>query len=240
LWRVPTFDARMRLSALLIGQLATDAGRTPGEARRDVVEAGSGLADAAQEAARYSESMQRYVGPEAHAWAQRAGAEHLRLRWQSGIDIPSPDEMVDAWRAVSDRFEQLGHRFETARSQARMAAALHAAGHEKDAADRRAQVQGVALVLGARPLLRELGSQPAAAFEPSGHRGQALTVRELEVLELVSLGRSNRDIADQLYISVKTASVHVSNILSKLGARSRTEAVAVARHLGVIQPDRKT
>jgi DNA-binding NarL/FixJ family response regulator len=40
-----------------------------------------------------------------------------------------------------------------------------------------------------------------------------------------------------LYISVKTASVHVSNILSKLDAQSRTEAVAIARRLGVIQPD---
>jgi DNA-binding NarL/FixJ family response regulator len=181
--------------------------------------------------------MQRYSGPEAHAWAQRVSAEHLRLRWQSGINTPSPDEMVDAWRTVADRFEQLGHRFETARSQARVAAALHAGGHEKDAADLRAQVQRFALLMGARPLLRELGSPPAAAIESSGRRGQPLTVRELEVLELVSIGRSNRDIADQLYISAKTASVHVSNILSKLGARSRTEAVAIARHHGVIQPD---
>jgi DNA-binding CsgD family transcriptional regulator/tetratricopeptide (TPR) repeat protein len=240
LWRVPTFDARVRLSALLIGQMATDAARTPGESRKDLFEAGRVLADAALEAARHSESMQRYMGPEAHAWAQRASAEHLRLRWQSGINIPSPDEMVDAWRAVVDRFEQLGHRFETARSQTRLAAALHAGGHEKDAADERAQAQGVALVMGAQPLLRELGSSPAAAFDPSSRRGQPLTSRELEVLELVSTGRSNRDIADQLYISAKTASVHVSNILSKLGARSRTEAVAIARRLGVIQPDRRT
>jgi DNA-binding CsgD family transcriptional regulator/tetratricopeptide (TPR) repeat protein len=234
LWRVPTFDARVRLSALLIGQLATDAARTPGESRKDLVEAGSALADAAEEAARYSRSMHRYIGPEAHAWAERAAAEHLRLRWQSGVDIPSPGEMVDAWRAVVDRFGQLGHRFETARSEARLAAALHAAGHEKEAAGMRAQAEGAALLVGARPLLRELGSPPAAALDPTGRRGQPLTVRELEVLRLVSIGRSNREIADQLYISAKTASVHVSNILSKLGARSRTEAVAIARKQGAI------
>jgi DNA-binding CsgD family transcriptional regulator len=181
--------------------------------------------------------MQRYIGPEAHAWALRASAEHLRLRWQSGIDIPSPGEMVDGWRAAADRFEQLGHSFETARSNARLAAALHAAGHEKDAADLRAEVEGAALLMGAQPLFRELGSTPAAAFESTGRHGQPLTARELEVLRLVSIGRSNREIADQLYISAKTASVHVSNILSKLGARSRTEAVAIARHQGVIPAD---
>ena len=237
LWQVPTFDARVRLSALLIGQLATDAARTPGESRKHLVEAGTVLADAAEEAARYSRSMQRFVGPEAHAWAERTSAEHLRLRWRSGIDVPSPSEMVAAWRAVTDRFAHLGHRFETARSQARLAAALHAAGQEKDAAEVGADAEATALLLGAQPLLRELGRPTSTGPDPTGRRPQPLTARELEVLRLVSAGRSNREIADQLYISAKTASVHVSNILSKLGARSRTEAVAIARRSGVIQPD---
>jgi DNA-binding CsgD family transcriptional regulator len=237
LWQVPTFDARLRLSALLIGQLATDAVRTPGESRKDLVDAGTSLVEAAEEAAQYSRSMGRYAGPEAEAWAQRVRAEHLRLRWQSGIDIPSPAEMVAAWRAATDLFGELGHRFETARTQARLAVALHAAGEEKDAADVRAEAEAIALACGARPLLRELGSLPAAGSEPTSLHPQPLTARELEVLKLVSVGRSNREIADQLYISAKTASVHVSNILSKLNARSRTEAVAIARRLQVIQPD---
>jgi DNA-binding NarL/FixJ family response regulator/tetratricopeptide (TPR) repeat protein len=237
MWRVPTFDARLRLSALLIGQLATEAARTPGESRKDLVEAGNAVADAAVEAALYSRSMHRYMGPEAHAWELRSSAEHLRLRWQSGINIPSPDEMVDCWRAVADGFDELGHRFETARSKARLAAALHAAGQERDAGDMRSEVQGAALMMGAQPLLRELGAPPAASPDPAGRRGAPLTLRELEVLRLVSVGRSNREIADQLYISAKTASVHVSNILAKLGARSRTEAVAIARQRRVIQAD---
>ncbi|MBO0728098.1 MAG: response regulator transcription factor, partial [Acidimicrobiaceae bacterium] len=238
LWRVPTFDARVRLSALLIGQLATDAARTPGEARKDLLSSATALADAARESARYSQAMHRYAGPEAQAWSERVSAEHLRLRSQSGIDVPGPGEMVKAWQAVVDRFEHLGHRFETARSQARLAAALHAAGREKDAADIRVEAEAVARRLGARPLLRELGRPPGAGSEAAERHANALTARELEVLSLVSVGRSNREIADQLYISVKTASVHVSNILAKLGAQSRTEAAALAHRMGVIPSDK--
>jgi len=60
-----------------------------------------------------------------------------------------------------------------------------------------------------------------------------LTPREQEVLRLVAAGRSNGDIAAELFISRRTASVHVSNILGKLGASSRGEAAAIAhrRHL---------
>ena len=49
---------------------------------------------------------------------------------------------------------------------------------------------------------------------------------------LVAQGRSNKEIGQQLFISTKTASVHVSNILAKLGASGRTEAVALARRSG--------
>jgi DNA-binding CsgD family transcriptional regulator len=61
-----------------------------------------------------------------------------------------------------------------------------------------------------------------------------LTVRELDVLRLVAAGRSNREIADELFISVKTASVHVSNILAKLGVRGRGEAAATAHRLRLL------
>jgi DNA-binding NarL/FixJ family response regulator len=62
-----------------------------------------------------------------------------------------------------------------------------------------------------------------------------LTPREREVLALVADGRTNRQIAEKLYISDKTASVHVSNILTKLGVTNRGEAAAVAHRLRLFQ-----
>jgi DNA-binding CsgD family transcriptional regulator/tetratricopeptide (TPR) repeat protein len=69
----------------------------------------------------------------------------------------------------------------------------------------------------------------------SGTSGLGLTGRELEVLRLVAAGRSNREIAAELFISPKTASVHVSNILGKLGAATRGEAAAKAHALRLFQ-----
>jgi DNA-binding NarL/FixJ family response regulator len=63
-----------------------------------------------------------------------------------------------------------------------------------------------------------------------------LTPRELEVLRLLVEGRSNRQIAERLFISGKTASVHVTRILTKLGVHSRLEAAARAREFGLVHP----
>lgn len=63
-----------------------------------------------------------------------------------------------------------------------------------------------------------------------------LTAREGDVLRLLTRGRTNRQIGEELFITGKTASVHVSNILAKLGAASRTEAVAIAYREGLVEP----
>jgi len=66
-----------------------------------------------------------------------------------------------------------------------------------------------------------------------------LTARELEVLSLVAQGLSNRQIGERLFISTKTASVHVSNILGKLEVANRVEAAAVAHRLGLVPDARR-
>ena len=62
---------------------------------------------------------------------------------------------------------------------------------------------------------------------------QELTRREVEVLELLGEGRRNREIAERLYITERTVKNHVSNILSKLDVRDRTQAALKARELGL-------
>ena len=112
----------------------------------------------------------------------------------------------------------------------------------------------IATSLGARPLAEAIASLarraridlPDPATDSSRHAGSAaprppadpfgLTKREREVLALVAQGRTNRQIADELFISENTAGVHVSNILGKLGVAARTEAAAVAVRLDIGAP----
>jgi NarL family two-component system response regulator LiaR len=67
-----------------------------------------------------------------------------------------------------------------------------------------------------------------AARHPADHLGFDLTEREREVLALLAQGMNNKEIAERLVISISTAKYHVSSVLSKLGAATRTEAVALA------------
>jgi DNA-binding NarL/FixJ family response regulator len=111
---------------------------------------------------------------------------------------------------------------------------LRATGDAAGAREKGDLAREAARAMAAEPVLAELtalGSAPAPATtsEPA-----VLTPRESEILALVAEGRTNGEIGRQLFISTKTVSVHVSNILAKLDAASRTEAAAVARRRGLV------
>ncbi|SDU88107.1 regulatory protein, luxR family [Microlunatus sagamiharensis] len=230
LWGTVAFQGRIRLAALLLGQLAPRLGAFVPERRERLLDRARSLVDEAEAATEVG--RHRVPGPEGQAWLARVRAEGLRLGWLAGRPT-EPDTLVEAWRRSVDAFTAYGQVFEAARSGARLAVVQRAAGDHAGAARTAGQALAVARELGARPLVDEVRPL-AGASGSTGPGGDVLTPREAEVLALVADGASNGDIGLRLFISTKTASVHVSNILAKLGARSRTEAVAVARRRGLL------
>jgi DNA-binding CsgD family transcriptional regulator len=170
------------------------------------------------------------LGPEGRGWLARAEAEYRRAR---GENDPQ------AWQTVLEEFGP-DYVYEVARTQWRLAEALAEAGRRDEAAEQWRQAARTADKLKARPLRRALDDLARRArigtAEPraDGRVLASLTAREREVLRLIAAGHSNREIASVLFIAPKTASVHVSNILGKLGAASRTEAAAIAHREGLI------
>ena len=219
--------AEVRFAALVVGHLGT-ALRSGAHARRTELLAHAERLQA--DAARVWGAGSPLHPPslEGRAWAARVDAEHERARWSAGDDVPV-EPLVARWDAVVDLFAEHGDAYEVARSQARLGEVLLTAG------DRRADevlgaARDTARALGAVPLTRSLDQLAPRRARTAG----GLTAREAEVLALVAEGRSNGEIGRALFISTKTASVHVSNILAKLGAASRGEAVAVARTAGLL------
>jgi DNA-binding CsgD family transcriptional regulator len=183
----------------------------------------------AREGAAFPKRPKFILGPEGRGWLARAEAEYGRA---SGHNDPQ------AWQLVLDEFGPT-YAYEIAKTQRRLAEALAEAGRRDEATEQWQQAAQTADRLGARPLRRALGDLARRARIGTAEQGgdgavlAALTSREREVLRLIAAGRSNREIASVLYIAPKTASVHVSNILGKLGAASRTEAAAIAHREGL-------
>jgi len=231
LWQLKTAQPELRLNSLMLAHLTKQAGSVSAAERRRLRERGEAYANRSDLV--WQDNVAKgATGLEAQAWRSRAQAELLRLRWITGDTDADLDEIVAAWRETVDRFSNYGHRFETARSQARLAAVLDAAG-DPEAGSFRDLALATARDLGARPLIAELGYGTTPT--PSAAPGTAtLTRREREILQLVDRGLSNRDIGDRLFISAKTVSVHVSNIIGKLDASGRGEAAAIARDRGLL------
>ena len=149
---------------------------------------------------------------------------------------------VAAWRDVHARWLALERPYPAAYAAWRLGEASLEAGDRDGAAAALREAHATAVDLGARPLATavealatrgrvDLSPAPEASAAPPPSDPFGLTRREREVLALVATGRTNRQIADELFISENTAGVHVSNILGKLGVASRTEAAAVAVRL---------
>jgi DNA-binding NarL/FixJ family response regulator len=162
----------------------------------------------------------------------KAEAEWTRLQGRSD---------PERWQAAVEAFSY-GNVYAEARCQWRLAQALAAAGDREQATAAARAAHATATRLGAAPLRSALLALARRARLdlgvglPAQPTLAGLTPRELEVLGLLVEGRSNRQIAEQLFISGKTASVHVTNLLSKLGVHSRLEAAAMGRRLGLEQP----
>jgi DNA-binding CsgD family transcriptional regulator len=172
-----------------------------------------------------------------------AQAEESRLQGRSD---------PERWRATAAAWERLGRPFEAAYAIFRQAEALLAErAPRSQVEDTLRPAHHTAVALEAKPLRQEIerlaqrgrlrlaDPDPAAAQArsiPLPAQALGLTRREAEVLALVAAGRSNRQIGQELFITPKTASVHVSRILTKLGVAGRGEAAAIAHRLGLHKP----
>jgi DNA-binding CsgD family transcriptional regulator len=205
-------------------------------ARRDTNATDTWLAQASElvTVARRAAGEASTVTPNAAGWLAVAEAEYERALGAAHQEL---------WSDAAATWDELERPHVAAYCRWRETEALVAAGASRTEAGaplRRAHM--VAARIGAKPLLRELEllSQrarldlvpaPPDAREASLEENLGLTRREAEVVALVARGYTNREIADTLVISVKTAGVHVSHILRKLGARNRREAAAIVHRL---------
>ena len=188
-------------------------------------------------------SRRPYFAPEAEAWLATCEAEFSRLEESSAPDL---------WAAAATAWVAFGVPYYQAYALMREGEAALAGQRDRPrAASALVVARAIAVRLGAEPLRRAvdaLAARAGVAPEPDTarvgqqvapgtdvHRGRDdLSPREREVLKLLAAGRSNSEIGDALFISKKTASVHVASIKAKLGVGSRVEIVTYAIGLALV------
>ena len=200
-------------------------------ALNDAKAVGQGLLERVREAIEQAQRVGLAHEVRLRGFHAKAEAEWTRLQGNSNPEV---------WQAAVEAFSW-GHVYEVARCRWRLAEALLGAGDREQATVAAQAAHQTAIRLGAEPLqaalelLARRGRLDLGAGVPAERGLAGLTPRELEVLRLLVEGRSNRQIAEQLFISGKTASVHVTRILAKLDVHSRRDAAARARQLGLDQ-----
>ncbi|TNC29006.1 helix-turn-helix transcriptional regulator [Amycolatopsis alkalitolerans] len=236
-------DAEYRLSWIRIGAAALPAAaaqaaaarlRGDDEAAKAAVEAGRQLVERVRFGAEHGKPRAGVLGPEGRAWLARAEAA------ASGLEGAADPAL---WAKAVAEFGY-GQVYEQAVCRWQHAEALLAASEPGRAAEELVKAHETAEKLRAAPLrdaARELARRArielpgvVEAVLPQRDTVDPLTERERAVLERVALGRTNRQVGEELYISEKTVSVHLSRVMAKLGATRRAEAVAIAYDRGLL------
>jgi ATP/maltotriose-dependent transcriptional regulator MalT len=226
-WHAARVEAELAERARVIGDVAS-----VGECERVTVSALSDLDEA------IASIPGEGAPPEGVAYQALAKAELARLRDERDT-LP--------WQVAADQFRVVGLAGPAAYAELRSIEARALAGaRATEIAEPLRAVHAIAVEIGSRPLLDEVlamcrraGVSLDTATDTPGAAAATrlgLTGRELEVLRLVADGRTNRQIGEELFITDKTASVHVSRILMKLGVANRVEAAATAHRLGLSRP----
>lgn len=186
------------------------------------------------------------AAPDVEAGAVPQDADPVLLL--CGAELGRLDDVADPepWAVLGDAWKRVGRPFDAAYAAWREAEAHLAVGVQGRSIHALRSAHGGSRALGAKALTREVESLArwyrVDLLEPAGPEGvrddacldaYGLTDREREVLAALAAGQSNKEIADRLFISAKTASVHVSNILRKLDVPGRQAAARIAHRLGV-------
>jgi DNA-binding CsgD family transcriptional regulator/tetratricopeptide (TPR) repeat protein len=171
-----------------------------------------------------------WIVGELASWRRRAGLEE-----EVAADVPEPwaAELAGDWRRAAELWARLDAPYE-------VALALAAADEEDALRDsferlRRLGAQPAAAIVARRLRKRGVRSLPRGPRPTTQTNPAGLTSRQVEVLALVAKGLPNAEIATRLVLSERTVDHHVSAILSKLGVRTRGEAGAAARRLGIVE-----
>ena len=182
---------------------------------------------------------------------RRGTGRHRWRRWPTGKRATprrraSGTAAASGWAALAERWAALGLRLEEAYARVREAECSLLDGERKRAEDALAAglritrdcgaawLQEELVALGRRGRLLPTAPTTAPRADSGAKRPLGLTERELAVLRLVAVGKTNREIGEQLFMAQKTASVHVSRILAKLDVNSRVEAATAAQRLGIV------
>ena len=172
----------------------------------------------------YASRMHRQ-GALGEAWPIELEAQLARFR--------GDHSQISLFETAAERWQLIGHDYDAAVCRLHLAEAEAASGERTLARTHTRTALDTARVLGAAPLERQAESLLGRLGSAQRAEG-LLTQREREVLTLIAQGHTNEQIAAALFMSPKTASVHVSRIITKLGATNRTQASAIARQTGLV------